>query len=105
MTEAILAIKRWGNSLAVRLPAVVAREARLEADLQVRITVENGRVVITPLLRENPSLEQRLARFDPQHHGGEAMTSPRSEPNNGKHARQSGVAPALRDIMTLRRSR
>lgn len=76
MTEAILAIKHWGNSLGVRLPAAVAREAHLDADQQVRITVEDGRVVITPLARENLSLEQRLARFDPERHGGEAMASP-----------------------------
>ena len=76
MTEAILAIKHWGNSLGVRLPAAVAREARLDVDQQVRITVEDGRVVITPLARETLSLEQRLARFDPERHGGEAMASP-----------------------------
>lgn len=76
MTEAILAIKHWGNSLGVRLPAAVAREAHLDADQQVRITVEDGRVVITPLAPETSSLEQRLARFDPKKHGGEAMASP-----------------------------
>lgn len=76
MTEAILAIKHWGNSLGVRLPAAVAREARLEVDQQVRITVEDGCVVISPLVPEKPSLEQRLARFDPERHGGEAMPSP-----------------------------
>lgn len=76
MTEAVLAIKHWGNSLGVRLPAAVARAAHLDADQQVRITVEDGRVVITPLARENLSLEERLARFDPQRHGGEAMASP-----------------------------
>ncbi|HRP95552.1 MAG TPA: hypothetical protein PL143_04825 [Rhodocyclaceae bacterium] len=42
----------------------------------VRITVEEGRVVITPLARENLSLEERLARFDPQRHGGEALATP-----------------------------
>lgn len=75
MTEAILAIKHWGNSLGVRLPAAVAREAHLDADQQVRITVENGCVVITPLAPETLSLEQRLSRFDPEKHGGEAMAS------------------------------
>lgn len=76
MTEAILAIKHWGNSLGVRLPAAVAREAHLDADQQVRITVEDGRVVITPLVDEKLSLEDRLKRFDPQRHGGEEMASP-----------------------------
>ncbi len=75
MPEAILVIKHWGNSLGVRLPAAVAREAHLNADQQVRITVEEGRVVITPLPEDVLTLEQRLARFDPERHGGEAMVS------------------------------
>ena len=49
MTEAILDIKHWGNNLGVRLPAAVAREAHLHADQRVRITVESGRVIITPV--------------------------------------------------------
>lgn len=73
MTEAILDIKHWGNNLGVRLPAAVAREAHLHADQRVRITVEGGRVVITPLSDAPLTLEQRLARFDPDRHGGEAM--------------------------------
>ncbi|MBI5331014.1 MAG: AbrB/MazE/SpoVT family DNA-binding domain-containing protein [Betaproteobacteria bacterium] len=74
MTEAVLDIKHWGNNLGVRLPAAVAREADLHADQRVRITVEDGRVVITPLADAPLSLEQRLARFDPARHGGEVMS-------------------------------
>ncbi|HWU69032.1 MAG TPA: AbrB/MazE/SpoVT family DNA-binding domain-containing protein, partial [Stenotrophobium sp.] len=66
-------LKHWGNNLGVRLPAAVARAAKLHVDQRVRMTVENGNVVITPLADAPPSLEQRLARFDPQRHGGEAM--------------------------------
>ena len=75
MAEAILDIKHWGNNLGVRLPAAVAREAHLHADQRVRITVEEGRVVIEPLRDEALTLEQRLARFDPALHGGEAMAA------------------------------
>lgn len=75
MAEALLDIKHWGNSLGVRLPAAVARAARLHVDQRVRIEVEGGRVVITPLRDEPLSLEQRLARFDPARHGGEAMAT------------------------------
>ena len=77
MTEAILDIKYWGNNLGVRLPAAVAREAHLHADQRVRVTVEGGCVVITPVLDAPLSLAQRLARFDPARHGGEAMGSDR----------------------------
>lgn len=75
MTEAILDIKHWGNNLGVRLTAAVAREAHLYADQRVRVCVEEGRVVITPLDEAPLSLEQRLARFDPARHGGEVMAS------------------------------
>lgn len=75
MAEALLDIKHWGNNLGVRLPAEVARAARLHVDQRVRIEVEGGRVVITPLRDEPLSLEQRLARFDPARHGGEAMAT------------------------------
>ena len=73
MTEAILDIKPWGNNLGVRLPAAVARAARLKADQRVRITVEEGRVIITPYGDKPPSLAERLALFDPALHGGEGM--------------------------------
>lgn len=75
MTEAVLDIKHWGNNLGVRLPAAVAREAHLHVDQRVRVSVEDGRVIISPLENEPLTLEQRLARFDRARHGGEAMVS------------------------------
>lgn len=75
MTEAVLAIKQWGNNLGVRLPAAVAREARLHADQRVRVSVEGGQVVIRPVTDVDLTLEQRLARFDPARHGGEVMSA------------------------------
>lgn len=73
MSEAELDLKRWGNSLGLRLPAPVAREAQLRVDQRVRVSVEGRRVVIEPLPEGALSLADRLARFDPQVHGGEAM--------------------------------
>jgi antitoxin MazE len=71
--EAILDVKHWGNSLGVRLPAAVARAARLKADEKVRLTVEGGRIIITPMRRKSLTLGQRLELFDPERHGGESM--------------------------------
>jgi antitoxin MazE len=76
MAEAVLDIKHWGNSLGVRLPAAVAKAAHLHADQRVQISVEGGRVIITPLDDATLTLEQRLARFDPARHGGEVMATP-----------------------------
>ena len=75
MSEAILSIKHWGNSLGIRLPAAVARAANLRVDQQVEIMVEGGRVVISPITESPLTLEQRLALFDPQRHGGEVMVT------------------------------
>jgi antitoxin MazE len=73
MTSIVLDIKHWGNNLGVRLPAAIARAAHLHADQRVSITVEGERVIITPIRDERLTLEQRLACFDPERHGGEAM--------------------------------
>ncbi|MDE3110999.1 MAG: AbrB/MazE/SpoVT family DNA-binding domain-containing protein [Acidobacteriota bacterium] len=73
MADVVLDIKHWGNNLGVRLPAAIARAARLRADQRVSIAVEDGRVVVTPMQDAPLTLEQRLARFDPERHGGEAM--------------------------------
>ena len=75
MTEVFLDIKQWGNNLGVRLPAAVAREAHLHVDQRVRISVESGQVVITPVTDVHLTLEQRLARYDPARHGGEVMVT------------------------------
>lgn len=73
MAVVTLDIKQWGNSLGVRLPAAIAQEARLRLDQRVRMTVQNGQVIISPEPDGTPTLEQRLAKFDPARHGGEAM--------------------------------
>ena len=76
MSEAVLDIKQWGNNLGVRLPAAVARAARLHANQRVRVTVEKDRVVITPAASGDLSLDQMLALYDPARHGGEVMAAP-----------------------------
>ncbi|MCQ8118215.1 AbrB/MazE/SpoVT family DNA-binding domain-containing protein [Methylomonas rosea] len=75
MTEAILDIKQWGNNLGVRLPAAIAKAAHLHNHQRVRVSVEDDKVIITPLADEVLTLEQRLARFDPERHGGEATAT------------------------------
>ena len=75
MAEAVLDIKRWGNNLGVRLPAAVAREAHLHADQRVRVSVEDGHVIITPIDATRLTLEQRLAVYDPKRHSGEQMSA------------------------------
>lgn len=76
MTEAMLDIKLWGNNLGVRLPAAVAKAANLRVDQRVCVSVEDGKVIITPVGDAPLSLEQRLAKYDVKRHGGEVMSGP-----------------------------
>jgi antitoxin MazE len=77
MAEVVLDIKRWGNNLGVRLPAAIAKAAQLQADQRVIVSVEDGAVVIRPAGDAALSLDERLAQYDPELHGGEAMASER----------------------------
>ena len=73
MVEVLLDIKQWGNNLGVRLPATIAREARLSADQRVRVSVKGNQVIITPVEDIDLTLAQRLEKFDSARHGGEVM--------------------------------
>ena len=73
MAEVVLDIKQWGNNLVVRLPAVIAREARLCADQRVRVSVKGNQVMITPVEDADLTLAQRLEKYDSVRHGGEVM--------------------------------
>jgi len=75
MSEALLDIKPWGNNLGVRIPAAVAREAKLRANQRVKVSVEDGRVIITPQADKALTLADRLALFDPALHAGEVMAA------------------------------
>jgi antitoxin MazE len=56
-------------------PAGVTRDAHLHVDQRVRVCVDEGRLVITPVEDAPLTLEQRLALFDPAQHGGEVMAT------------------------------
>ncbi|OBX07255.1 PbsX family transcriptional regulator [Gallibacterium salpingitidis] len=54
-----LTIKKWGNSVGVRIPAAILTELQLKADSFVDIQTENGKIIIEPV--EEQSLAQLLA--------------------------------------------
>ena len=76
MSEAVLRVRNWGNSLGVRIPSAVARAAKLRVSQSVKLNVEDGRVIITPQAPPPLTLAERLERYDRAVHGGEAMASP-----------------------------
>ncbi len=73
-----LTLQRWGNSLAVRIPAMIARSAHFAVGQPVELTLlENSGVAVRPAGPLKLSLKQKLAHFDPNKHGGEAMVTGR----------------------------
>ena len=62
---AVQLVKKWGNSLAVRLPAAVMEAAQLVLDQAVDVRAENGRVIIEPVARSY-SLDDLLAGITAQ---------------------------------------
>ena len=75
---ASLKIQKWGNSLAVRIPAKVARSARLSEGQPVVVAVQDAGVAIKPVGEPKLTLAQKLARFDPKKHRGELMPTDRT---------------------------
>jgi len=53
-------IQKWGNSLAVRIPGALVREAGLQPGYGVDVALENGRIVIVPEARKRYSLQGLL---------------------------------------------
>ncbi|WP_411867419.1 AbrB/MazE/SpoVT family DNA-binding domain-containing protein [Vulcanococcus limneticus] len=58
------AVRRWGNSLGIRLPVAIAREAHLQEDQAIELTVVEEGVLIRPV-RRRLSLAERLASYEP----------------------------------------
>ncbi|MFM7641746.1 MAG: AbrB/MazE/SpoVT family DNA-binding domain-containing protein [Cyanobium sp.] len=57
-------LRRWGNSLGVRLPAAIAREAGLHDNQTVELKVVAEGVLIRPV-QPRLSLVERLATYVP----------------------------------------
>ena len=53
-------LSRWGNSLAVRIPAQIAVEASLEEGVPLRIEYVDGALHLS-LIETQPTLDQLIA--------------------------------------------
>ena len=71
MSTTVKQIQVWGNSFGLRITQRMAKSAGLTKGSSVRVTVTPGRIVIAS--GTEPSLEDKLAMFDPKKHGGEVM--------------------------------
>jgi len=54
-------ISKWGNSLALRIPAPFAEETGIESGAEVELSLEEGRLVVTPRATPVYALDDLLA--------------------------------------------
>ncbi len=56
-------IRKWGNSLALRLPKAFAHQTGIENGSEVRLLVEEGKIIVIPLNKNEFFLEQLLSQI------------------------------------------
>ena len=67
-------IKKWGNSLGLRIPRSFAAEAQVEEGTAVDLSVENGRLLIRRLRHRRYSLNGLLRKVSRRNLHGEVRT-------------------------------
>ena len=70
-------VQAWGNGLGVRLTAPVAKAARITQGQPILIEVVQGGVFLRTVGKPKLTLAQKLAKFNPSLHGGEAIATGR----------------------------
>jgi antitoxin MazE len=58
-------VKKWGNSLAVRIPIAVAQDLGLSENSTVQITSDGAVATIKPKKGDKVSLKELVARITP----------------------------------------
>jgi antitoxin MazE len=63
-------IKKWGNSYAIRIPKSIFKDARLENDSEVDISISNGRIFLDPAPTGTITFESLISRIteENKHH-------------------------------------
>ena len=65
-------IRKWGNSLSVRIPRVMAAEIGLEENAAVELSLKKEAIVIYPLAKSKRTLKELLSGVNKNNLHGEA---------------------------------
>jgi antitoxin MazE len=65
-------IKKWGNSLAIRIPSLIAKDLSLKEGSSVEIEDDRGKIVIKP--KKKNDLKEMLNNIDNKNIHGEFET-------------------------------
>ena len=60
-----MVIKKWGNSLAARIPAALAKTLNIGVDQKVNMEIKGGKLIITPVTDIEYDLDELLDQCSP----------------------------------------
>ena len=69
MLEVEVKLKKWGNSLAVRLPKEMTNNIDLHEDSKVTLSIVDGNIVATPVKEYKITLDEMLEGITPENYG------------------------------------
>jgi antitoxin MazE len=69
-----IAVKKWGNSASVRIPAALMSAAQLKLDDEVELREEGGLIIIEPVRKKGVDLDALLAGITPENLHAEVDT-------------------------------
>jgi antitoxin MazE len=68
-----MTISKWGNSLGIRIPLGVAKEAGIGLGAPVRVSAQKGRIIVEPVVFD---LETLVKGITPKNRHHEIETGP-----------------------------
>ena len=69
-------VRKWGNSLALRIPKPFARDAAVGEGTLVELSVSEGKLIIAPVQKKATTLRQLLRKMQPDKLHGEVDSGP-----------------------------
>ncbi len=67
-------VKKWGNSLALRIPKLLADEAGLKEDALVDLSLRDGEVIVSPVAGRKFTLKELLEQVTEENIHSEVKT-------------------------------
>jgi antitoxin MazE len=65
---------QWGNSLAVRIPKILATECGISVNTEIEIVRDKGNIILMPVAQKKYSLSSLLAQVTEENKHSEVQT-------------------------------
>lgn len=64
-------VKKWGNSMAVRIPALMAKDLHIRDGSILEVLVDSGNIILKPEKRNRVNLKKMLLKVNSSNIHGE----------------------------------